>query len=199
MAALKLAARRSLDAAGGDRAPARVAPGLFLGAAAAARNGRGLARRGVTHVLNASPAVPCHFRVAAPPGAAAPLRYLLLEDLFDDAEADLLRHVDAACAFIDAGRAAGGVLVHCFAGQSRSAALVMAYLIVRQGESLAGAWAAVRAARPAAAPNAGFLRQLAALEARLKGSRRGAGGGGSPRSMASSLAESLSLLELLPQ
>lgn len=88
--------------------------------------------------------------------------------------ADLLPHVEAANAFIAGARACGGaVLVHCYAGQSRSAALVIAYLMQAQGLGLMEAWALTRAARPCAQPNSGFLRQLA-----LYGKRLAAGGGG---------------------
>lgn len=55
------------------------------------------------------------------------------------------------------------MLVHCYAGQSRSAALVIAHMLASTpGLGLMEAWAAVRAARPCARPNPGFLRQLAA-------------------------------------
>lgn len=70
--------------------------------------------------------------------------------------ADLAPHIQAAIAFISAARARGaGVLVHCYAGQSRSAALLIAYLMASRGMSLMEAWAATRAARPCAQPNAG--------------------------------------------
>ena len=62
------------------------------------------------------------------------------------------------------------MLVHCYAGQSRSAALVIAHLLAAApGLGLAEAWAAVRAARPCARPNPGFLRQLAAYAQSLAG------------------------------
>lgn len=79
--------------------------------------------------------------------------------------ADLAPHIEACDAFIGAARARGGaVLVHCYAGQSRSAALVVAHLMAGgRGLSLMDAWALVRRARPCAQPNSGFLRQLAAL------------------------------------
>ena len=65
-------------------------------------------------------------------------------------------HVGATNAFIAAGRqAGGGVLVHCYAGQSRSAALVIAHLMSSQRLSLMDAWAATRAARPCIQPNPG--------------------------------------------
>lgn len=77
--------------------------------------------------------------------------------------ADLAPHIAATNAFIAAARSRGGaVLVHCYAGQSRSAALVIAHLVAaRPGLGLMEAWALVRAARPCAQPNSGFLRQLA--------------------------------------
>ncbi|PSC76494.1 dual specificity phosphatase 1-like isoform B [Micractinium conductrix] len=137
--------------------PCRVAPGLYIGGAGAARNLKALRKRGITHVVNAAPAVPCHFK-DNPEGAFA---YLQLP-LFDDPDADLAPHIVASNAFIAAAHASGsGVLVHCYAGQSRSAALVIAHLMASCGLSLADAWAATRAARPCARPNAGFLRQLA--------------------------------------
>ncbi len=49
------------------------------------------------------------------------------------------------------------MLVHCYAGQSRSVAFVLAYLCAHQGLSLADAYALVLAARPCAKPNAGAL------------------------------------------
>ena len=59
------------------------------------------------------------------------------------------------------------VLVHCRAGVSRSATLVIAYLMKRHGMSLDDALAHVRAKRPRIAPNEGFIQQLRAFEASL--------------------------------
>lgn len=126
------------------------------GAVGAARNLKALQKAGITHVVNASPAVPCFFR------EHGTFEYLAV-DLYDDPSADLLVHVDRVNEFIDSARkAGGGVLVHCYAGQSRSAALLMAYLMAEgAGRDMVSAWGAVRKARPCAKPNAGFLRQLA--------------------------------------
>ena len=65
-----------------DCMPCRVAPGLYIGGAGAARNLKALRKRGITHVVNAAPAVPCHFK-DNPEGAFA---YLQLP-LFDDPDA----------------------------------------------------------------------------------------------------------------
>jgi dual specificity MAP kinase phosphatase len=77
------------------------------------------------------------------------------------ATADLLPHIDACNAFIGRALAGGGaVLVHCYAGQSRSAALVMAHLIAAQGLGVMDAWAVTRRARPCAQPNSGEPARL---------------------------------------
>jgi hypothetical protein len=55
IAALRLSAKK-------DALPACVAPGLFIGGAGAARNLKALRKRGITHIVNAAPCVPCHFR-----------------------------------------------------------------------------------------------------------------------------------------
>ena len=95
-------------------------------------------------------------------------------------------------------RKKGGVLVHCFAGQSRSAALVAAYLISREyqlsscyasshmdavcspaqtvawwtaGEGLdtSAALSLIRKTRPFVQPNTGFMRQLHTYSQMLDG------------------------------
>lgn len=85
-------------------------------------------------------------------------------------------HIEAANSFIAAARARGGaVLVHCYAGQSRSAALVIAYLMQAEGLGLMDAWQLTRAGRPCAQPNSGFLRQLALYGKRLAAAGAGSG------------------------
>ena len=56
--------------------------------------------------------------------------------------------------------AAGGVLVHCAQGMSRSAAVVAGYIMARGRLDADEAVARVRAARPTVRPNEGFALQL---------------------------------------
>lgn len=58
------------------------------------------------------------------------------------------------------------MLVHCARGISRSAALVLAYLMLREGLTLVEAVEAVRRHRNIL-PNAGFLKQLCQLDSAL--------------------------------
>jgi protein-tyrosine phosphatase len=55
-------------------------------------------------------------------------------------------------------------LVHCAMGQSRSAAVMAAWLITREGSSLEAALGKIRRARPAIHPNLGFIAGLRAVE-----------------------------------
>lgn len=60
------------------------------------------------------------------------------------------------------------VLVHCVVGVSRSATLVLAYLMLRQQMSLRQAVITVRQHRWVF-PNRGFLHQLCQLDQKLRG------------------------------
>lgn len=62
----------------------------------------------------------------------------------------------------------GRVLVHCYVGRSRSAALVLAFLMARRGMPLREAMATLRRVRPQARPNSGFYRELVEYEAQLR-------------------------------
>jgi len=89
----------------------------------------------------------------------------------DDAKGvSLERWWRPACDHIEAARHAGSTcLVHCTHGQSRSVSLVLAYLLMRHNMSLLEAFQLVKRKRCVAAPNSGFITQLAGLELRLSG------------------------------
>ena len=109
---------------------------------------------GVTHVVVAT---------AAPKqrGSAATL-HVPLDDVASQPLAAALALTTPFLA--EARRSRGRVLVHCKAGVSRSVALVIGYLIEAEHMTYDAALAAVRTTRPRAQPNAGFERELRALE-----------------------------------
>lgn len=63
------------------------------------------------------------------------------------------------------------MLVHCLMGVSRSATLVLAFLMISEGLRLQEAVAAVRPHRDVC-PNPGFLQQLRSLDLSLERERR---------------------------
>ena len=70
-------------------------------------------------------------------------------DLYDTTDADIGLHFEPVSEFISSALDDGGtVLVHCYAGQSRSAALLAAHLMLRSGLPLGKALAKLQAARP---------------------------------------------------
>ncbi|VDO05842.1 unnamed protein product [Rodentolepis nana] len=68
-------------------------------------------------------------------------------------------------------RRGGKTAVHCMAGISRSATIVLAYLMKYQRLNLAEAYNRVMSIRPCIQPNLGFWRQLIAYEESLYGYR----------------------------
>ncbi|XP_029686899.1 dual specificity protein phosphatase 22-B isoform X1 [Takifugu rubripes] len=75
------------------------------------------------------------------------------------------QHFKQSIMFMHESRLKGeGCLVHCLAGVSRSVTLVVAYIMTVTRLGWSDALAAVKAARPCAAPNVGFQRQLQEFE-----------------------------------
>ncbi|KAG2769901.1 hypothetical protein PC129_g18184 [Phytophthora cactorum] len=134
--------------------------GLFIGSYGAANNFEALKTTGITHVLCVSPSLPLNFPDA--------FTYLQLQ-VPDLSSVSISMYFDEAFGFIDRALSSGGtVLVHCFMGRSRSATIILAYLIARRDFSLADAFRELRQVRPQAQPNSGFYQELVAFEAKQK-------------------------------
>ncbi|KAF7652515.1 hypothetical protein LDENG_00095770 [Lucifuga dentata] len=137
----------------------QITPTLFLGGADASLNLALLTQKRITLIVNATlshacptyPGVEC-VRVPVP-------------DLPTSRLAD---HFDRVAERIHSNRA-GGTLVHCAAGMSRSPALVMAYLMRYHGVTLQQAHRWVQESRPYVRLNTGFWEQLLQYERRLYG------------------------------
>lgn len=137
----------------------QITPTLFLSGAEAPLNAALVSQKGITLIINAtlshaSPAYPGVECVRVP--------------VSDLPTANLGTHFERVAERIHGNRA-GGTLVHCAAGMSRSPALVMAYLMRYRGASLRQAHRWVQESRPYIRLNAGFWEQLLQYERRLYG------------------------------
>jgi Dual specificity phosphatase, catalytic domain len=100
-----------------------ILPDLFLGDRGDASDRGRLRQRGITHVVNCSRELPCHFE--------GEFEYLWLR--MDDPDPAFADKIAAFCEFIDTGRERGKVMVHCTGGVSRSPAVILAYLCYLEG------------------------------------------------------------------
>ncbi|XP_071755033.2 dual specificity protein phosphatase 18 [Centroberyx gerrardi] len=137
----------------------QITPTLFLGGADASLNPALVSLKRITLIVNATLSHACPVY----PGVEC-----VRVPVSDLPSARLGDHFDRVAERIHGNRA-GGTLVHCAAGMSRSPALVMAYLMRYRGVTLRQAHRWVRDSRPVVRLNAGFWEQLLQYERRLYG------------------------------
>lgn len=144
-----------------------VWPNLFLGDAYAARDKSRLIQLGITHVVNVA-AGKFQVDTGAKFYRGTPLEYYGIE-------ADDNPFFDLSVYFLPVARyirdalniPRSRVLVHCAMGVSRSATIVLAFLMIFENMTLVDAIQTVQAHRDIC-PNSGFLRQLQVLDNRLR-------------------------------
>ena len=125
-------------------------PKLWVGSQYAAYNVARLKAVGITHILSLSS-----------DACVANRQFTCMQGgLKDNSHADLPSVMPAFIEFIEAGLSAGGVLVHCRAGRSRSVAVVVGYLMARFREGYFTCLQKVQHARPVAQPAPWFASQL---------------------------------------
>ncbi|KAG7197333.1 hypothetical protein KM043_018446 [Ampulex compressa] len=140
-----------------------VVPGLYLGPYNAASRSKlqTLLEHGITHIICVRQDIEANF---IRPNFPDKFKYLVL-DIADTATENIIQHFQKVKAFIDEGLISGGqVLVHGNAGISRSAALVLAYVMETYGLSQTHAYAIVQQRRFCINPNEGFMAQLREYE-----------------------------------
>ncbi|XP_024435206.2 serine/threonine/tyrosine-interacting-like protein 2 [Desmodus rotundus] len=142
-----------------------VWPGVFIAEKSVAVNKSRLKRLGITHILNAAHGTGVYTGPEFYSGLD--IQYLGLE-VDDFPEVDISRHFRKAAEFLDEALLTyrGKVLVSSEMGVSRSAVLVVAYLMVFHHMAILEALLTVRKKR-AIYPNDGFLRQLRELNEKL--------------------------------
>ncbi|XP_061346986.1 protein-tyrosine-phosphatase MKP1-like isoform X2 [Gastrolobium bilobum] len=143
-----------------DKECSRIAEHIYLGSDTVAKNHELLRQNGITHVLNCVGFVcPEYFK------RDFVYKTLWLQDSPTEDITSIL--YDVFDYFEDVREQGGRVLVHCCQGVSRSTALVIAYLMWREGQSFEDAFQFVKTARAVTNPNMGFACQLLQCQKRV--------------------------------
>lgn len=182
--------------------PSRVLPFLYLGNLNHASNAYMLHALGITHVVSVgecalvppqphAPERTNAVSLSAPGGGVAPrqtpgslwleeregrIQVLDIQGVCDDGIDTLEPQLGPACAWIERARQQGGtVLVHCRVGVSRSATVVIAYVMQHLALSLVDAYLVVRSRRLSVLiqPNMRLLYNLLGWEIKLAKERAG--------------------------
>ncbi|KAF2100675.1 phosphatases II [Rhizodiscina lignyota] len=135
-----------------DKVPGELK--LYIGGLFTLRRKAALQEANITHVVSV-------LRMSLDEDFFAPYKHLMIE--VDDVEDEnLLEHFPATNRFIQDGLdGGGGVFVHCAMGKSRSATIILAYLLSTHPHmDPDSALALLRESRPLCEPNFGFMQQL---------------------------------------
>jgi len=143
-----------------------IVPRIWLGSILAAFDRSSLANLNINHALTVARGMVEFRRFTDNPKfeswflthAAVEVNDVSSESILDNLE-DGLRYIDECIA-----NKSGDILIHCAAGMSRSASVVIAYLMTRQNMTLDDALKHVKIIRPIVMPNQGFFAQLRLLE-----------------------------------
>ncbi|KAL2462337.1 Dual specificity protein phosphatase PHS1 [Abeliophyllum distichum] len=151
--------------AGNTEKPSSISGSLLIGGALAARSVYTLQHLGITHILCL-----CSNEIGQSDSQFPELFDYKNFSICDDEDTNISDLFNEAHDFIDHVEQIGGkVLVHCFEGRSRSATVVLAYLMLRKNFTLVQAWNTLKRVHRRAQPNDGFAKILLDLDLKLHG------------------------------
>ncbi|XP_078045145.1 dual specificity protein phosphatase MPK-4 isoform X2 [Augochlora pura] len=151
---------RREDFTPGPPSYSEVYPGLYLGNLSAATDIEWLRETKINYILTVDS---CPIPRQIPELLSdLTVKYIQITDMPRE---DLLTHFGESYEFINhALESNSRILVHCYLGISRSATLVIAYLMKKYKKSYCDAFEVVREKRPVIGPNRGFVAQLKLYE-----------------------------------
>ncbi|CAD8195571.1 unnamed protein product [Paramecium pentaurelia] len=143
-----------------DSSPNLVIPNLYIGCLGTVLNKKKLYETQITHILSV-----CEMPIF--PYQAEDFKSLLI-NINDSVDQEIKSKFEIANDFIHSAiKNKQNVLIHCFAGKSRSASFVIAYLIKYLQMTPLQALKLLQSRRRIAQPNMGFMKQLDAYHKEL--------------------------------
>ena len=145
--------------------PTQIFKWLFLGSCKNAFNNEELINIGITHVLN------CAMEINDD-NLPKNIKYLHIK-IIDTIKFNILSCFEKTNKFIEEARTFrnGKILIHCKFGISRSASILIGYLIKYYGYTVNSAIEFIKKKRKKINPNQGFMKQLNIFEKKIKGRR----------------------------
>lgn len=133
----------------------KIITGLYLGDYENASSPTWLKQKHITHIVNCTTEHQNYY----------PKDYVYLNLNLDDSENQVIYPVlEKSYNFIKKANENGGnIIVHCHAGISRSASIVIYYLMKTNKSSFESVYAFVKSKRIQISPNNGFIRQLVSV------------------------------------
>ncbi len=138
----------------------KITEKVYLGCVEGAKDEEFLKKEGVTNILTCLNTANDHKVIS--------LEQKIIE-IVDEDSASIKKYFKDAISYIE--NASGKVYVHCWAGVSRSATIVIAYLMWKNKLSFNEAYWSVKNKRNFISPNEGFVKQLKEFEIILKENR----------------------------
>ncbi|CAD8122469.1 unnamed protein product [Paramecium sonneborni] len=143
-----------------DSSPNLVIPNLYIGCLGTVLNKKKLFETQITHILSV-----CEMPIF--PYQPEDFKSLLI-NINDSVDQEIKSKFEIANDFIHSAiQKKQNVLIHCFAGKSRSASFVIAYLIKYLQMTPLQALKLLQSKRTIAQPNMGFMKQLDAYHKEL--------------------------------
>jgi dual specificity MAP kinase phosphatase len=120
----------------------QIVPGIWIGSQGNALDAQFIRRHNIRMIVNCTTEVDAPFKNRIP-------TYRIPMDDAERSNPELLEHAEYVAAAMDVVRARGGsILVHCYAGVSRSASMTACYLMLVMGLSKDEAIRLIRAKKP---------------------------------------------------
>ena len=138
---------------------------IFLGSEKCAADFNFIQKHNISKILVVGSLIECHFE-------ENPFLTYKVIQLLDESSQNIRASFEECFGFIQESLASNeNILIHCVAGMSRSATIVIAFLMKHRNLSLRKAFDFVQNKRPIINPNFGFMKQLRNFEEELQSQR----------------------------